>query len=65
MLKNKLGKVSGHCWLKISLLYVSGIPVHLHFALIDRLLLAVGRNHPPDLSSCAITGEVCALHNDT
>ncbi len=42
-----------------------GDAVHLHPAVVDRVLPAAGRDHPADVAGGAAPGQVPPLHHDT
>ena len=44
---------------------VTGDVMHLYSGVVDRVLSAAGRDHPPDVAGGALTGEVLALHDDS
>lgn len=45
-------------------IFLSGIVEHIYFTVIDCVLPSVGRNYSSDITSRAVTGEICAVHND-
>lgn len=38
---------------------------HIHFAVVDRVLPASGRDHPSDEPSRPVAGQIRSLHHDT
>lgn len=51
-------------WSETCSFQISGIIEHIHFAVVDCVLLAVGWNHSTDIPGRAIVRQICAIHND-